>query len=209
MQARDQAASPFSEILQQLCLHTGAHAAALVDQEGETVDYAGRIDPFELRVAAAEWQLVMSSASAAREQCGSALGDTLQLTVRAQRASYLIARLDVSYCLVVCLPRRCFQVSAPALSEALHALTNEAGLERIASGRRGRWVSLTVRTSESDRRRPTAACLNGEWSDVEVLGRLTIRAARGRVAYRARLKNGAELTLVREPFGKWYFEEHW
>ena len=57
---RDQEASPFSAILWRLCEGCSAHAAALVDKEGETVDYAGRISPYEIRVAAAELRLVLA-----------------------------------------------------------------------------------------------------------------------------------------------------
>src|SRR5690606_6550743 len=55
---RDQALSTFAATLGRLCDVLPAQAAALVDGEGETVDYAGRLIPYETRVAAAEWQLV-------------------------------------------------------------------------------------------------------------------------------------------------------
>ena len=64
--ARDQLASPFSAILQRLCESCGAQAAALVDAEGETVDYAGRVAPFDARVAAAEWRLVLAEIEASK-----------------------------------------------------------------------------------------------------------------------------------------------
>ena len=54
--ARDQAETAFTAILASLVERVpGAHAAALVDAEGETVDYAGDGEPFFLRVAAAAW----------------------------------------------------------------------------------------------------------------------------------------------------------
>jgi hypothetical protein len=53
---RDQAVSEFSGTLMRLCDATAAFGAALVDAEGETVDYAGSLSPFEIRVAAAEWR---------------------------------------------------------------------------------------------------------------------------------------------------------
>ncbi len=58
--ARDQAVSAFSGALMRLCDAIAAHGAALVDAEGETVDYAGSLSPFEIRVAAAEWRLQRS-----------------------------------------------------------------------------------------------------------------------------------------------------
>jgi hypothetical protein len=57
---RDQSDSAFSAILGQLCDDCGALAAALVDGEGETVDYAGLLSPYEIKVAAAEWRIVLA-----------------------------------------------------------------------------------------------------------------------------------------------------
>ncbi len=58
---RDQETTSFTDILRRLLRATsGARAAALVDFEGETVDYAGVLDPFELRIAAAHWQIVLA-----------------------------------------------------------------------------------------------------------------------------------------------------
>ena len=57
---RDQAESPFNVILEEfLDVVRFARGAAIVDFEGETVDYAGAVDPFELRVAAATFGLVL------------------------------------------------------------------------------------------------------------------------------------------------------
>jgi hypothetical protein len=41
---------------------------------------------------------------------------------------------------------------------------------------------------------------------LEVLGRWPSDLSRGDVGYRARLPSGAELTLVREPLGRWYVD---
>ena len=58
---RDQAPSGFSQALQRLCDSANALSAALVDSIGETVDYAGVLDPYETRVAAAEWGIVVDT----------------------------------------------------------------------------------------------------------------------------------------------------
>ena len=82
--ARDQTASAFSAILQRLCEACGAQAAALVDAGGETVDYAGRVPPFDARVAAAEWRLVLSLIESANV---AAWASTREIVVRAGRRS--------------------------------------------------------------------------------------------------------------------------
>ena len=61
-EGRDQGRSEFTSILEEFCLLSGCHAAILVDQEGEAVDYAGLGTPFDLRVSAAEWRLVLQLA---------------------------------------------------------------------------------------------------------------------------------------------------
>jgi hypothetical protein len=51
---RDMEATPFTPILDRVIAHVpGAYGAVLVDSEGETVDYAGLVVPYEIRVAAA------------------------------------------------------------------------------------------------------------------------------------------------------------
>ena len=56
------------------CLETlvetsaGCLGAVLVDGEGETVDYAGRLAPYDVKLAAAHFQIVL------RELCNSARG---------------------------------------------------------------------------------------------------------------------------------------
>ena len=65
---RDQATSPFTRVLERLVAVTpGAQGAALVDFEGETVDYAGRLDPFELKITAAHWLIVLSETAEAAQ----------------------------------------------------------------------------------------------------------------------------------------------
>src|ERR1700730_10328586 len=61
---RDQEASTFAAILNDLVVRLpGAFAAALVDGEGETVDYGGKVDPFDAKINAAHWRLVLAELS--------------------------------------------------------------------------------------------------------------------------------------------------
>ena len=58
---RDTDPTPFTPILDALLGRLpGAVAAALVDREGETVDYSGRGDPFDMKVAAAHGRLLLN-----------------------------------------------------------------------------------------------------------------------------------------------------
>jgi hypothetical protein len=204
---RDQGKTAFTAILEEFCGRTGALGVALVDTGGETVDYAGRLAAYDIRIAAAECELLLTVTRAC-----SALSfcDTRQLMLRGARRTYLITRISPEYSLVILLPRGAFNVSQRALAQCAHKVTMEAGFAPPSGGRRRQWVTLEVKTAPHDARRPTQVLLNDEWLEVEILGRLAAHElSRGDVAYRARLRNGAELTVVREPFGRWYREVHW
>ena len=57
---RVQLVTPFTRILEQLVnACPGALGAAFVDAEGETVDYAGVIDSFTIKVAAAHLRILL------------------------------------------------------------------------------------------------------------------------------------------------------
>lgn len=204
---RDQAASAFSAALMRLCEGTGVAGAALVDAEGETVDYAGWLDPFDIKVAAAEWQLVVG---ALRESKVPTWPETQQLLVRASRRSYAIVPLTEGYAIVATLVRYCFGVSERAFAEAVRELCRESGLvpPPFLSRSRERWTRVEVRTSPRDRRRAEALWHGGAWRTLEILGRYTdADLGSHEVGYRARLSTGAELTLVRERLGIWYADD--
>jgi hypothetical protein len=119
---RDQDPSTFTQILERLVASVpGAIAASLVDGLGETVDYAGAIDAFEIKVAAAHWQIVV-------REIDETLGAIRQLTVRARGKSFVIRPLDSGYLLVLVLgPLAGFSASERALHEAHGRLCAEAG----------------------------------------------------------------------------------
>jgi hypothetical protein len=199
---RDQEASPFSAILWRLCEGCSAHAAALVDKEGETVDYAGRISPYEIRVAAAELRLVLAFTRTA-EIPGFPLVD--EIRIRTGQRSYAIVGLGDGYAIVLELLRHSFSLSQRALVQATLELESEAGIESVLRPGGTRWRRVEVRPSTLDRRRPEAVWLDGSWHAVTVLGRYrTGDLARRERGYLARLSNGAEFSLVREPLGFWF-----
>lgn len=200
--ARDQDASPFSAILWRLCDASDAHAVALVDKEGETVDYAGRITPYEIRVAAAELRLVLAFTHTADIPGFSKVND---LRIRTGLRSYAIFALGDGYAIVLELVRYSSSVSPRGLLQAMLELEGEAGIQSVLQPGSTRWSRVEVRASREDARRPGAIWLDGAWHVVTVLGRYrSADLARRERGYLTRLPNGAEFSLVREPLGVWF-----
>jgi len=200
---RDQHLSAFGAALMRFCDAAGALGAALVDGEGETVDYAGSLSPFDIKVAAAEWAIVVALL---RESRVPSWPDTEQIVVRARSKSYLVQSLTAGYSLVIQTLPRSFGVSERALGEALRELSAEAGLDLLPSRalESEHWFRIDVRCSAEEPLRPEAVWVSGSWAPVEIIGRWMADALRREPGYRARLASGAELTLVREPLSRWY-----
>jgi hypothetical protein len=218
--ARDTDATPFSAILAELLQRVpGSYAAALVDAEGETVDYAGYGDPFDLRVAAAHLQLVLQgirnsahgsedgdSESAADVERTGVLGEPRWVVVRGHRKSVAASVLPDGYALALLLrPRSAFAISTRALKVCTRALAAEAGwtdLELRDGVKQRSWFAVEVETD--GRGRPVRIGANRVV--VEVLGAVMGLAVRER-GFRVRTLEGTELTLVREPRQLWYADE--
>jgi hypothetical protein len=200
---RDQAVSSFSASMQRLCEGTGALGATLVDQQGEAVDYAGYLDPYHLRVMAAEWRLVLDIVRDAKRL---GLEQVQEFTVRADKKSFVLIALGEGYALVLELPHRAFSFSRRAVTEAVREIELEAGLPPSPVTRAGeRWAKLDVRTAPGNRRRPAEVWMEGSWRPVTILGRYVEAARTERfVGYRARLATGYEFALIREPLGLWF-----
>lgn len=219
---RDQHESAFAAVLSKLVSRVpGARGAVLVDSEGETVDYAGRAKPFDLKVAAAHWRIVLDET---RERPG--FRDVRSIAVRAARASYLVQTLPDGYALVLVMVRSAgFSGWQRAVASCAHALGEEAGWKRDASELPPRWFPVTVLRDE--RRRPAAVREGGRLHPLEILGTLQAGVAGGVAAaaatatatatqtwlgprdraWRIRFESGLEATLVREPGGACYLDE--
>ncbi len=198
---RDIDATAFTRILDDLLQRVpGAYAAALVDAEGETVDYSGRGDPFDLKVAAAHLQLVLQGI----DRFG-ALGTSRWLVVRGPKKSIAATVLPDGYALVLLLkPRAAFTISSRAISACAHALAVEAGftqVERRDGGKARVWFPVSVEID--GRGRPVTI---NQQSTVEVLGVVMGLSVRER-GFRVRTAGGNEVTLIREPKGRWYADE--
>ena len=200
---RDQSISSFSACLQRLCEGTGAFGATLVDQLGEAVDYAGYLDPYQLRVMAAEWRIVLDLV---RDTKQLGLEHVQEFTVRANKKTFVLIALAEGYALVLELPRRAFSFSRRAVAEAVREIELEAGLSPSPITLAGeRWSQLDVRTAPGNRRRPAEVWMEGTWRPVTILGRYVDAGCTKRfIGYRARLATGHEFALIREPLGVWF-----
>jgi hypothetical protein len=202
---REQATTPFNTILLRFCDATPAAGAALVDFQGETVDFAGTLDPFDIKVAAAEWRLVLDLVCASKMWSWPEANEIL---VRASRHSYAVVPIAEGYALVAQLVRHSFALSPRAITEAVRGLAREAGIELADPGDGQRWARVEVLTKSRDSRRPEAIWLEGKWSPVIILGRFKDEELpEGEVGYRVRTKPGNDISLVREPLGVWYSDD--
>jgi hypothetical protein len=210
---RDQRESAFAVILGAFVDRVpGARAAALVDSEGETVDYAGVIDPFEVRVAAAHWRIVFDHAVAQ-----PSMTSLRTVAARAARRSYLVSVLPEGYALVAVLVRGAgLSGYQRALWACSRALGEEAGWRWNEGDKPPHWYPLEVVADVHHR--PRAVRHRGRSRALDVLGSLvasprlgpfgSFDAFRSRErAWRVRFDTGVEAMLVREPGGSWYADE--
>lgn len=203
---RDQHESAFAAILADLVVRVpGARAAALVDRDGETVDYAGRGNPYEMRVAAAHFRIVLD------ETLGQpSLAGVRSLLVRAARASFAVHALPDGYALVVRLTRGAgFRGLGRAVPACTRSLADEAGWTHAASD----WHALDVVSDERHApravrpARPGGAYGPEPELPIEVLGRYRAALPQHERAWRVRVPTGVEFTLVRESGGFWYADQ--
>lgn len=225
---RDQVESPFSPILKNVLRVTPLSlGAALVDYEGETVDYAGYIDPFELKVAAAHLQLLVTEIDVL-----PFFAPMLELRIRSKRRSLFVRVIDPNYSFIMVLHRAsAFALSRRAIDETCHLLATEAGLDVIPTCH---WFEVDVETPRHDvraqARRPLRvrgarrvlppepsltstgpwregfAITDGTWRDAVVIGGMVGLSIRER-GFRVALDTGLELNLVRERNGLWFADE--
>ena len=197
---RDQDLSAFARILQNLIdAIPGVAGAALVDGLGECVDYAGVLEPFDIKVASAHLQLELRKLGEVLE---ASFGEVHALTICAQKRSFVARHLIESYFVIfVFTGGSPFHISSRAFAQAEYDLRVEGGWEPPASMER--WVLAGVEARPHDRWRPRRVRLAEAWYDVEVLGAV-VGLATGERGYRVRTSEGEEMTLVRERQGSWF-----
>jgi hypothetical protein len=180
----------------------GALAAALVDADGESVDYAGELPPFDVRIAAAHMRIVLGDVAAQ-----PTIGSLRALVVRGARRSFIACPLPDDYALVVVLRRRAgFTASSRALYAAERALCREAGWtlpSAVAGDHAPEWCPVAVECDRPHRPSTVRASRSENMHRVEILGAIVGLHAREK-GFRVRLDTGAEVTLVREAGGFWY-----
>ncbi len=194
---RDQDESAFGAILGQLIRRVpGAIGAALVDFQGEAVDYAGRLSPFDMKVAAAHFRILLDDVRR------SSLGDPRAIVCRGARRTYHARCLPEGYALVIAYTRfGGFVPAERAFVACERALSVEAAWPK---SRQPFWLGVDVELDA--RRRPSMVRAGQASSMVEVLGAL-VGLHRGERGFRIRLvPSGHELNLVRER-GGWYVDE--
>jgi hypothetical protein len=198
---RDQHETAFTRILRALVSRIpGARAAALVDLEGETVDYWALIPPFDVKVAAAQWRVVVDEIRDRRY-----LSATTFVALRGGRASYQAHVLPEGYALVVVLSRGAgFGGWRRAVAACRLELAREASWS-TRGARAQTWYATRVTTDGS--RRPVALGVPPCTNKLEVLGSMASGMGRRERGWRVRVANGIEATLVREPGGNWYVDE--
>jgi predicted regulator of Ras-like GTPase activity (Roadblock/LC7/MglB family) len=200
---REERPTEFTRILERLIeLEPAVLAAVLVDNDGEAVDFAGALAPFDAKIAGAYLRLVLEETTGMSAR--AKVGRLTQVVVRSVRRSFLARPLDDGYALVLVLKRQGFAISARALAIAERDLYREAGWP-IPPASGPAWYPVHVESAFKNRRRPLRMLAGATWQRVEVLGRV-MGLGRDR-GYRCRLRSGAELTLVREPAGTWYADE--
>ncbi len=190
---RDQGESAFAAILADLVGRLpGARAAALVDIEGETVDYAARSDPFDVRVAAAHFRIVL-------QEVQTRLGERCALSVQAARRSFLVVALPQGYALVVCLTCGAYPAQAGrALPMCIRRLAAEAGWPE---GPPEVWHPVEI--VADDRGRPKGVLSGSSEAALEILGVIAGGLARFERGWRVR-RGASEVNLIREATGHWY-----
>ncbi len=214
---RDTEASPFATILAELLARIpGSIGGSLVDSEGECVDYTGAADPYDLKVAAAHFSIVLAEAA----RLLGPLGSPRTIVVRCSMRTFLVHALPGGYALILVVrPRAGFVSAARALGLCERALALEAGWPappgpywhpvRVECRAR-RPVRLSARSLGVGAAAGNAVQARGSGAPrmhaVEVLGALVLADARER-GFRVRLDSGVELTVVREAGGFWYADE--
>ncbi len=210
---RDANESPFAAILEQLLRGLpGAYASAFVDDEGECVEYAGAVDAFHVKVAAAHFRVALEALNETR-----AAGRASWFLVRGTKESALVYRLADLYALVVLFSRGGGFARTPrALAAALRQISEEGGFayqgERWyparftldANHRPTVWHCQSSGLGTGIRAREASPAVRAE--RVEVVGSV-MGLGRGERGYRLRLETGAEVTAVQEVSRVWYTDD--
>lgn len=179
----------------------GSIGAALVDGEGEAVDYAGdAIDPFDLKIAAAHWRIVLADIE--RGKLAAEGGSTIRLVVLTEKRGFVLTALPDGYALLSILQANAALGHADrALDGTLRALHREAGWAFPPGA--FRWHPIEVEIDA--RARPTRVRIRHQWTEVVPIGRVAAGLQPGEVGWRVDIAAAeCETTLVLGRDDRWY-----
>ncbi len=201
---RDQDESAFTEILRRMREKVPAVLAAVfVDTEGECIDYASKLEPFDAKVSAAHMLVMMSMLQGNREKIG--LGEPYVLEISADERELWVVRMGGEYVLVVVLEPSFDRVDLTnAVAVASGEFRTEVGIEAPAWEGAGKRLSVRVRPSPGWHYAPEDYSDGGVRVLIsDVLGRWTEADEAGQelICFRVRTREGQELTLVHDPEG--------
>lgn len=197
---RDVAKTGFTEILENLLeALPGAAGVALADELGECVDYAGVLEPYEVRLASAHMQIELRNA---HQELEDKIGAVRAMAVCAHKRTFIAQALLEGYILILVFTGGApLCISSRALAQAEYDIRLEGGWDPPPDIER--WIHLHVDARPHDRWRPRRVRLADVWYFVEVIGAV-VGLADGERGFRVRTDKGAEMTLVRERLGHWY-----
>jgi hypothetical protein len=204
MPARDMDASPFSRILGEfLTLHRGVTGAALVDHDGETVDYSGKIEAYDLRVLGAVMQV---TERAIGEAVAERAGPLRAFAFGSPSKVFIYCTLQDGYGLALQGPPDCvFEPDSKAVRYVAHLLSLEAGW--ASSAPMGLWHRAAVELDAAKKpcKLHQVHDTPGEGAlGLDVLGTFLDGEDWGA---RIRLSNGAECNIAQDIDGVWYVDE--
>lgn len=206
--ARDRPESPFARILAGFVeAHPDVLSATFVDCDGECIDYASRLDPFEAQVIGA--QLSVVSADVAARLAARNAGALILWVVEAERREFVVRRVTDEHLVAVALqPHGLNARVLRAMAVLAEALRREGGLAVAGWDPWGEPFQVTVRPSTGWGYAPSSLQVGTEASQaLEVLGRWSERgaiSAEDVVCFRVRAGEG-ELTLAHDrSLNRWY-----
>jgi hypothetical protein len=179
----------------------GALGAALVDGQGEAVDYAGdTMDPFDLKVAAAHFRIVLNDIDGGRLAVEG--GMTARLLVLTEKRGFVLTALPEGYALLSILRANAALGHADrSIDVTLRGLYREAGWDSPPGA--FRWHPIDVEIDP--RARPHRIRVRHQWTAVQPIGRMTGGLQPGEVGWRVDVPAAeCEITLVLGRDDKWY-----
>ncbi len=201
---RDQVESEFTAILRRLRENVPrVLAGVFVDVEGECIDYASALPPYDAKVYAAHMIMMMDALRVRSGKVG--FGEPTVLEVSADDRDVWVNRVGDGYVLVVVLEAGFDRVDlSNALTQACGEFRAAVGLAAPSWEETGKRLSVYLRSAAAGWNYAPEGYSDGRVRVVisDVLGRWTEPGGvRGEqlVCFRVRTDDGHELTLVHDP----------